>query len=528
MGLGDMVGPLFQYGPQMMGLGLQAADMGMTSFNQFLAQMMNAKKTDEANNLTNAVSGMQTDAATSLARDFSNRYGNLPNLTTGQYDAHLGGMPGAYERRGNQIYNTALGDSQRIMGDLRGREDALMGDARANYGNIMGQYDQRIGSLMGEATGERDRIMQMFEGRGDQERKDIGQQYKNLMGQTEQDVGSRGLAGSTVLPSLRRGVARSERADLARLDERLRGERIGHETDWSRNLTNMRAGLTGERIGADQGMLNQLLGLKQGLSGERINADQGLSAALTNLQTGLSGDTLGANERFNTNRYNQWQGANQQAMQNQERLAFLPLDYEYRGYKDIYNLLSDTKYGGPDQGLFQGRMGAMGAGMAPVPDIPKPSALSYFAPGAGAAAGTFLGAGAYKALAGCIDSEATLETPEGEHVAMNEIGVGTHVRGADQKWHRIAKIIIGAPHDGQADFVQIACIDGRSIVLTMDHVIDGRPAGQWKPGQSLDGSTIDSVKLVAPREAGDVMLEDGVDALVNSFPVASMYRLKVG
>jgi len=305
MGLGWL-----KHVPDAIGLGLGLADTALTSTNQFLAMMKNWGLQEEAYGLTQDVGRMQTEAITSIDRDLLAEHKGMPDKLLGEYDEMLGKIPGRWGDR----------------------------EFEALYGRTVDPQTGRIGDTGFEgAIPARDRIMAMFEGMGQQERADIQQQYRNLQSQVQGDVASRGLAGSTVLPSLKRGVATAERADLGRLDERLRRERIGAETDWSKYLTG--------------------------------------------LMTGLRGETLGADERIKGGRYDVFSGATAESLGQQERLMKDPLDYEYRSFKDMLGLLGGTFYQGPDLNAATRQASMTGYSLGPRPDIPEPNFLGTAGPG---------------------------------------------------------------------------------------------------------------------------------------------------
>ena len=70
-------------------------------------------------------------------------------------------------------------------------------------------------------------ILEGYEEMGGQERADIRSRYAGLASRGQQDLISRGLVGTTVLPGMRSLWAREETGAVGRLEERLRGERLG-------------------------------------------------------------------------------------------------------------------------------------------------------------------------------------------------------------------------------------------------------------------------------------------------------------
>ena len=78
----------------------------------------------------------------------------------------------------------------------------------------------------------------------------------------------------------------------------------------------------------------------------------------------------------------------------------------------------------------------------------------------------------------------------------------------------------------QADWLDLTPKDG-SIVLTRDHVIGGKPAGQWRDGDKMtlrDGVVVTvTVKPAASTISGDLRLEGDADYVVRGgFIIGSM------
>ena len=95
--------------------------------------------------------------------------------------------------------------------------------AWANYSSpgrtpnpAMAQYEQRLAESM-----------RMLEGLGKQQKKDLRQRYQAREGAGMQDMVSRGLTGTTILPTMRMGYQREHESELGRLDESLRQQRLG-------------------------------------------------------------------------------------------------------------------------------------------------------------------------------------------------------------------------------------------------------------------------------------------------------------
>ncbi len=90
------------------------------------------------------------------------------------------------------------------------------------YGDILGGYRERYGEAMG-----------LLEGQGAQQRKDLERQYKNAQAAGMQQAVSSGLGGTLRSPLLQLGYERQYADAAARLEEGLRRERLGYQTQLS-------------------------------------------------------------------------------------------------------------------------------------------------------------------------------------------------------------------------------------------------------------------------------------------------------
>lgn len=132
---------------------------------------------------------------------------------------------------------------------------------------------------------------------------------------------------------------------------------------------------------------------------------------------------------------------------------------------------------------------------------------------------SFLGIGG-----GCIDANTEVLTPRGP-VVLAGIVPGDSVMGEDRKYHEVlAKDCGTVPEEGQKTMVRI-CTKTACIDATPDHVIGGKPAGQWRPGDRIatdDGhETVQSIVESAYRVSGDLILEDNIPYLAGGFVVHS-------
>lgn len=119
----------------------------------------------------------------------------------------------------------------------------------SRYNQINRGYDRRTRDALATLTGM-----------GAQSRADILQRGFQAKAARGQDLVARGLTGTTIKPAVERGIDQDVEAQLARLDEGLRRERVGYQTQ-----------LTGDQLSfqerrTDQAPdLNQMIGLLSAL-----------------------------------------------------------------------------------------------------------------------------------------------------------------------------------------------------------------------------------------------------------------------
>ena len=131
-------------------------------------------------------------------------------------------------------YSGGALDPQRIMGALVSQAQTAMDEAnQANRDRaeaIRGRYDELMTSTMGD-----------LEGMGAEELAATNRQYDKLGASTARGLARSGLASSTVMPSVMRGVEEQRGQATRQLGEGLRRERIGYRT-----------GIEGNRLGFEE------------------------------------------------------------------------------------------------------------------------------------------------------------------------------------------------------------------------------------------------------------------------------------
>lgn len=103
-----------------------------------------------------------------------------------------------------------------------------MKDAEANAKN-----EQRYGEILGGYNDRYTRNMGMLEGMGKQEAADINEASGAAGANVMQQLNSSGLAGTTVAPTMQMGVERQRVAEQARLNERLRQQKLAADMQLS-------------------------------------------------------------------------------------------------------------------------------------------------------------------------------------------------------------------------------------------------------------------------------------------------------
>lgn len=103
------------------------------------------------------------------------------------------------------------------LGGIQGAYGSARQANLRRYEEILAGYRQRYTD-----------VMQGLEGRGAQQREDILMRGRTAQSTALQDAIGRGLAGTTVLPTMRAGAQQRTEGELRRLEEGLRAERLGY------------------------------------------------------------------------------------------------------------------------------------------------------------------------------------------------------------------------------------------------------------------------------------------------------------
>lgn len=99
----------------------------------------------------------------------------------------------------------------------------------------------------------------------------------------------------------------------------------------------------------------------------------------------------------------------------------------------------------------------------------------------------------------CLAEGTIIDTPVGP-IAVQDLKTGTLVWTLDSGGHRVAQPVLETETTAVPDsflIVRLVLADGRSLEASPGHPTpDGRPVGELRPGDTLDGSTIISAQLV--------------------------------
>jgi hypothetical protein len=234
---------------------------------------------------------------------------------------------------------------------------------------------------------------------------------------------------------------------------------------------------------------------------EQRRLGEDLTRMRLGILSGLSGEALQADERGTGNIAN-WltnTGINRSNISD-------------RGFNAFIDSISGVNRVPPPQNMLPGQYGA---NAVPGPQAPGfwQSAGPGIVQGGIGAAGTI--AAATIIVAVCIGEDSELTTLEGPK-SLKDIKVGDEVLTDTGFFKRIVAKHLGN-YKGEWDKVFVNLMhEGRSIVASRDHVIDGRRADEW----IVDGEA--TWKPCGPMRVGDILVEGEHDYMANGFAVRSL------
>lgn len=215
--------------------------------------------------------------------------GGAPTDAASQYWAQTGGGwkegMGFADGRGGVVE----GYAERTE-DLGGRYGERTAALTKGYEGRTSVIDEMLAKLGKEVTGgyeeRHEQGMGYLEGMGGQALEDVSQRWREREASSTADLTSRGLSASTIGPTLGQGFEREKGAELRRLEDQLREQKLRWDT-----------GLSGEALQARERLGTGRAGMQAALSGEALSAQgqaggQELAALL-----GMTGEELAAKER---------------------------------------------------------------------------------------------------------------------------------------------------------------------------------------------------------------------------------------
>jgi hypothetical protein len=402
----------------------------------------------------------------------------------------------------NDMLDRTLTASERTFAQEQGlyaqRTQDIVGGLEENAAEIERGFQERY-----------DRNLAELRDLGNAERADINERFEQRGAVNRQELADRGLGTSTILSASDNAVERERGRELSSLSERLSRERISLD-----------AMLSADLLGAQERLGGRAATFGAALSGDELMNMSRLNAARDAVQLAIRGDTVAAQERLATgglDLWNQWQAglAGAAGGINVNRVnTFLGAS------GDIYNWLGGVQHMPPQQPNFW----QYGVNMADTPS--GPSSTEIWGPAAIQAGGSVAGAGILAGAGGgvsagtavgakmavmmCIDASATVTTPAGER-PLSEIQIGDLVEDLHGIPTRVIAKDCGLPHKQRyGDYVLITKND-RSLIATRDHVIDGKPAGDWPTAVPAD-----------PVVSGDLALDGGASYRTGGFVVKSV------
>lgn len=158
------------------------------------------------------------------------------------------------------------------------------------YNNVGSQYSDLLNKVTGKYSDRYGTAMDILQGMGAQEKSDIVSAYEDMAGKQQQDLVARGFSGTTVLPTMQRGVERQKTEELGRLDERIRAQKLDVHSNLSGDEIQALQSLGTGKIGA----LADIYGGKLGVMERRTDAYPDLGQYLQLMQgLGQAGEVTG-------------------------------------------------------------------------------------------------------------------------------------------------------------------------------------------------------------------------------------------
>jgi hypothetical protein len=251
-------------------------------------------QTSQKDALDASATGLNTRATT-----LGTRADNLAGTTRDDYSSATGKFDTRASSVGNDLsgvmggYKASYNDPNGILAGYNNRASTLGGQVSGVQGNLadaMGGISSRYGTREDDLKG-------LLDGYGGIQRDDLNRQYDSLSESAKAQLQNSGLGNSTVMNSVNQGVEQQRQLDRARLEDQLRREQLGYQSQWSADKlgaqereaqANAQYGMQGIGMNAQYGA--DALGAREGFAGNSLNA--GFEQA--NINAGLLGDAANA------------------------------------------------------------------------------------------------------------------------------------------------------------------------------------------------------------------------------------------
>lgn len=227
-----------------------------------------------------------------------------------RYKDYASSVLGTLDTDTQQLKDTMTAGNEGVMsgwgnlkGDVMGGVGDLQSSLQGGYGqriqDVLGSLGKDYKSALGDLTGLRSRAMGNLEGMGDQERRDIEQSYGQRDSDIRQQLASSGMGNTTIGATMGLGTEREKRADLGRLEERLRNQKIDLDTSLTQAQSAARermgssyadamAQLSGQGLSSQEAMGQFGAGMESQLGTSALGAQRGLNESAMSLLSGLS------------------------------------------------------------------------------------------------------------------------------------------------------------------------------------------------------------------------------------------------
>lgn len=140
---------------------------------------------------------------------------SMPLIDMSIFNVPADQQAAAGQRMQAQLLNNLMGEYQRAYNSARQTNEQ-------RYQDILGGYRDRYGEAMG-----------LLSGLGDQARRDVRSTWQTAETKGMQDLYARGMTNATLVPSMRMGYQREMTDAMGRLEEQLRREQLGWQTQLS-------------------------------------------------------------------------------------------------------------------------------------------------------------------------------------------------------------------------------------------------------------------------------------------------------